>query len=477
MTRPPGSAARMPFDDIPLNPSDEGGGWPEAPEEVSADIDEVPDIPVHGWEEPAQEGKNKRKRERQTPRDRTTPLRHQPPPLSGTQTTRSGRPVKRRSWEDESFTQQEEEPAPDTDTTEYIVQKILEERGIGVAKQYLVKWRGYPDPTWNDASEMEGAKQLIQEFKRRKAEERQQEARNKRKPQNNTIRGSFLQHKNAPEMEHRHILSAKTDKDQYDYRLHPKIFYKIQQKFGTVSIDVFASRTNRQTKFYCTADMSDNNAFARDAFTANWGRFTLPYFNPPFDLIRPTLQKMRRDHVGHAIVVTPLLAMNDWYTQLWEWSVQQPLLLPRSSRVFMREESELPYEPPWPVVAWKVSTAPSDSQRFKFEKAYRAQTFQPVNMPQWDTPKTTHRVKAGRKKRMEQRTDTPRDDGKGRMTGSVLLHRTDGGKRSQPYAYYKNPRHVTTRTYVPNGYKQQPRPSRSGRATQRGGKAHDARRF
>jgi hypothetical protein len=30
---------------------------------------------------------------------------------------------------------------------EYVVERILEERGRGNRKQYLVKWEGYPDPT------------------------------------------------------------------------------------------------------------------------------------------------------------------------------------------------------------------------------------------------------------------------------------------------------------------------------------------
>jgi hypothetical protein len=33
----------------------------------------------------------------------------------------------------------------------YIVEEILEERAKGRGKQYLVKWEGYPDPTWEPA--------------------------------------------------------------------------------------------------------------------------------------------------------------------------------------------------------------------------------------------------------------------------------------------------------------------------------------
>jgi hypothetical protein len=33
----------------------------------------------------------------------------------------------------------------------YTVEEILEERVKGCGKQYLVKWEGYPDPTWEPA--------------------------------------------------------------------------------------------------------------------------------------------------------------------------------------------------------------------------------------------------------------------------------------------------------------------------------------
>jgi hypothetical protein len=38
----------------------------------------------------------------------------------------------------------------------YIVEEILEERAKGSGKQYLVKWEGYPDPTWEPASHLKG---------------------------------------------------------------------------------------------------------------------------------------------------------------------------------------------------------------------------------------------------------------------------------------------------------------------------------
>jgi hypothetical protein len=49
--------------------------------------------------------------------------------------------------------QDDNEPEPiEVDREEmYLVEEILKERGKGRKKQYLVKWEGYPDPTWEPA--------------------------------------------------------------------------------------------------------------------------------------------------------------------------------------------------------------------------------------------------------------------------------------------------------------------------------------
>ena len=49
----------------------------------------------------------------------------------------------------------EPEPIEVDGEEEYVVEEIVEERGRGRRKQYLVKWEGYPDPTWEPASNLE----------------------------------------------------------------------------------------------------------------------------------------------------------------------------------------------------------------------------------------------------------------------------------------------------------------------------------
>ena len=62
------------------------------------------------------------------------------------------------------------QPPPDLvgEEEQYEVEQVLDERNYGrwKKKQYLVKWKGYPDSDnqWLDAKEMENAQELIAEF-------------------------------------------------------------------------------------------------------------------------------------------------------------------------------------------------------------------------------------------------------------------------------------------------------------------------
>ncbi len=47
---------------------------------------------------------------------------------------------------------------------EYIVERILNTRIYLYRRQYLVKWSGYEDPTWQDESDLEGGQQLVNAF-------------------------------------------------------------------------------------------------------------------------------------------------------------------------------------------------------------------------------------------------------------------------------------------------------------------------
>ena len=111
----------------------------------------------------------------------------------------------------------------------------------------------------------------------------------------------------------------------HEWKLDVPTFRLICNIFGTPSVDLFASRLNKQITPFCSWK-PDPEATYFDAFSLNWANFTLPYLFPPFSLISRCLQKMRAEQVKGWIVV-PLWKSQPWMGMLLRMLVDQLRLI------------------------------------------------------------------------------------------------------------------------------------------------------
>ena len=51
---------------------------------------------------------------------------------------------------------------------EWEVEEIMEQRTRGCRREYLLKWKGYPQPTWVPGKDLTGCRELLEEFRRKK---------------------------------------------------------------------------------------------------------------------------------------------------------------------------------------------------------------------------------------------------------------------------------------------------------------------
>ena len=65
-----------------------------------------------------------------------------------------------------NYPELENEPEPELvdNELEYEVEKILDKKG----NKYLVKWKGYNDPTWEPRRNLTNAKEALEEFEKGK---------------------------------------------------------------------------------------------------------------------------------------------------------------------------------------------------------------------------------------------------------------------------------------------------------------------
>lgn len=95
-----------------------------------------------------------------------------------------------------------------------------------------------------------------------------------------------------------------------EWELSGSVFSKIEEQFGSFSVDLFASRLNSKCKkFY--SRFPDPQASSVDAFTVSWKDEKF-YAFPPFALITCTLRKIINDQAT-GIVVVPMWPTQPWY--------------------------------------------------------------------------------------------------------------------------------------------------------------------
>ena len=97
--------------------------------------------------------------------------------------------------------------------------------------------------------------------------------------------------------------------DKTEWKLNPCVFKHVVQRFGTPTIDLFASRLNFQLKPFVSW-MPDPEAGFIDAFTIDWPEYMF-YAFPPFSILLHVIKKIEYDGATGIIIVP------NWPTQVW----------------------------------------------------------------------------------------------------------------------------------------------------------------
>ena len=152
-------------------------------------------------------------------------------------------------------------------------------------------------------------------------------------------------------------LSRLATVDKNDWRLHSKIFRLLQQLWGPMDVDLFASRLSRQVPRYVSW-RPDPFAQATDAFLLNWSQFSLPFVNPPFALLQRVLAKIRRKKAT-VVLIAPLWPSQPFFPLLLEMVCDTPRLLPNWPNLVRPPPGQLTYLPPqgpsYRLIALKLS--------------------------------------------------------------------------------------------------------------------------
>ena len=113
-------------------------------------------------------------------------------------------------------------------------------------------------------------------------------------------------------------------KDRWDWKLNPELFRIIQQKFGPLEKDLFATRLSTQLpRFFSWRP--DPEAEAIDAFKQSWKGVN--YANPPWAVLPRVLTQVKIQRVS-LILIAPVWKTQAWYPLLLSLLTDYPCLLP-----------------------------------------------------------------------------------------------------------------------------------------------------
>lgn len=160
-------------------------------------------------------------------------------------------------------------------------------------------------------------------------------------------------------------VESRTLRDRTDWKLHPQIFNQINQKWGPLEVDLFATRLSTQLpRFFSWRP--DPLAEATDAFSQQWGQVK-GYANPPWCLIAKVLSQVRNQQ-AQLILVAPVWRGQPWYPVLLGMLYDYPRQLPRSPSLFQWLPSDkgqmdlLPQLAVWPISGRNSDVATFQSQ-------------------------------------------------------------------------------------------------------------------
>jgi hypothetical protein len=153
--------------------------------------------------------------------------------------------------------------------------------------------------------------------------------------------------------------------DRNDWKLNPMVFEALNRIWGPLTLDLFATRNNRQVKsFYSWRP--DPEALGTDAFNQIWPTVGA-YANPPWILINRVLGKVKQDK-ARIVIITPLWKGQSWFGEILQMTVATPMILPHTEDLFLpvyQFNQEAVGAPKWKAIAWLISGVDGECKDFQ----------------------------------------------------------------------------------------------------------------
>ncbi|XP_073406446.1 uncharacterized protein [Dendrobates tinctorius] len=134
-----------------------------------------------------------------------------------------------------------------------------------------------------------------------------------------------------------------------EWELNMEIFDHLCQRWGTPTIDLFASRKNSKVPRFYSLNPTDHPEGV-DVLSQTWGE-SLSYAFPPLALIPAVLRKIREDQ-ARVMLIVPYWPRRSWFPLLGAMAVENPVELPLWKDIIHQGPIRLPDPARLHLSAW-----------------------------------------------------------------------------------------------------------------------------
>ena len=171
---------------------------------------------------------------------------------------------------------------------------------------------------------------------------------------------------------------SRTLKDRSDWSLDKDTFSKINERYGPIEVDLFASRLTNQCHRYFSWQ-PDPYGEATAAILQDWSSIR-GFANPPWNMIPQVIMKTQSQKAD-VILVTPIWKSQPWYAILPSMMVDWPRLLPTQHSALLNP----------PLAEWSISGNDSTVKAFQA----KLQSSSSAHGEQKQTSPMTHSLDTG----------------------------------------------------------------------------------
>ena len=159
----------------------------------------------------------------------------------------------------------------------------------------------------------------------------------------------------------------------HHWKLNPKVFKIVDDIWGPLHTDLFATSSNRQLERFYSKEEEDLSS-GKDSFSQIW-EVNGCYANPPWNLLERTIRRIREERLK-VVVISPYWPNSEWFRMAIKICVCPPILLGRYKKLYLMENGEHRAPAKWSSMAWLLDGSIEGVENWKIGD--------PINVLNWD---------------------------------------------------------------------------------------------